>query len=152
MSNDQKAYAIRMARATEQDIEAVNTFWETICGWAESEDRIDADSVQRVIDAIEGSFNRVFWGYQVLHDNACDKSLSYLDYKPEIKGLEQQRDQLLAACERGQDILAELMNSIIELGKGEPSERDVIEIYEDAVVINDEMLAAIAAATNEASQ
>ncbi len=72
---------MRIARATEEEVLKLNEFLihleemienSEVSGWVK--DNFPKDSWRRVI-----------WGYMILHDNAADTELDYLDFRQEIK-------------------------------------------------------------------
>lgn len=78
---------IRMGRATEADVEAVWDFFHWLQEQVEEEPYVEIYLLEGQLEQVEASFNRVVLGYQTLVESACDPSLSYLDWKPEIKWL-----------------------------------------------------------------
>lgn len=78
---------IRMARASQQEIDRLREFFYEL--------NLNADDYQIdecrlglwVIQQLKELPNveRILFGYETLLANACDPSLDYLDWKPEIK-------------------------------------------------------------------
>ena len=87
MMADAQEFQVTMARATDEDIEAVRGFLDYMEEQAEDFVPDPFGLVQRWDDAA-ASFERIILGYQVLRDSLCDPNLSYLDVRPEIKVLE----------------------------------------------------------------
>jgi hypothetical protein len=43
---------------------------------------------------VDGEWERILFGYETMVENACDPTLSYLDFKPEIKAAMDQKNQV----------------------------------------------------------
>jgi hypothetical protein len=108
MSTESKTVGIRMARATQDDVDRILAFMHFIEEWIEygthtphngeeEEESIvldDSQFVEKLRElwggrfthriGVDACYNRVINGYQVLHDNVCDPDKDYLDWKPEI--------------------------------------------------------------------
>ena len=90
---------IKMARADQEDFDTVLHFLQNL------EEKIEdleepEDIGQWVIDqmiAVGPRWRRVVWGYETLARNAADLSLSYLDWKPEIKAALEMYEQAQAS-------------------------------------------------------
>jgi hypothetical protein len=78
-----------VAKATPEDITAMREFLFQL------EEKVNdpENSLSEIGKFVHARFNsecgchfqRILFGYETLIDNACDPSLSYLDWKPEIK-------------------------------------------------------------------
>lgn len=84
------AYHVVMAKASPDDIEATRQFLDAL----ETnliDDGIDAELlgrwIQNAYPEIQSTLERILLGYEVLVNNACDPSLTYLDWKPALKQL-----------------------------------------------------------------
>ncbi len=80
---------IRVARCSQTDIEQMRTFFFAL---EEKIDTVDEYELGKWItdnytDGCGRHWQRLVFGYETLLENACDPSLSYLDWKPEIKTL-----------------------------------------------------------------
>ena len=83
-----EVHTLRMAKAPQSDIDAVRQFLQTLEEKMICEETSDEDLVHWLAQAyteIDGLWERILFGYETLVANACDPSLTYLDYKPEIK-------------------------------------------------------------------
>ena len=102
---------VKMARATEEDVKVLREFLEWLENYSEygtdsrKEYDGDADSYPVIDDEAALEFireqfsrfrrtrnvgmvwNRVVYGYSVLHDNCCDPEKDYLDWKPELRAV-----------------------------------------------------------------
>lgn len=81
---------MRIAKATEKEVRDLQQFFEEIEELLE--DGIDTyEDYERIIDErfpkLAGGWRRILFGYKTLLKNTCDPSLSYLEWKPEIKAL-----------------------------------------------------------------
>ena len=78
---------LRMGKAPKSELERIRRFFDEL-----EEINHESDDIEKLGEFIYSwlqspnfSIERVLMGYQVLIDNACDPSLDYLDFKPEIK-------------------------------------------------------------------
>lgn len=90
MTNKTQTYQLRQAKADQKDFDELLGFLQTIDDMADNGD--DAEEIGAyVIDYFAtcrgGGWQRVVWGYDVLVKNAADPELDYLDWKPEIKAI-----------------------------------------------------------------
>ncbi len=73
---------MKMARASDKEVECLIEWLdklEAACSTLWNEDNI------AIIAQGIPEWRRVVFGHSTLVDNACDKTLDYLDWKPEIK-------------------------------------------------------------------
>lgn len=77
---------MKMAKATEQDIEALKAFLEELEECEQWDAVAQVAIINRHINGIQG-WRRVVEGYQVLLDHCCDPNQDVLEWKPEIKEL-----------------------------------------------------------------
>lgn len=84
-----QSYSIVMAKAPQADLDAVRQFLDAL--QTNVEDDVDEETLGRWVrnayPEIEGIWERILFGYETLVANACDPTLTYLDWKPEIKQL-----------------------------------------------------------------
>ena len=78
---------MKMAKASNHDLERVQNFFEELQDLINADDPIDIADFTKANFPCSGSWQRVVHGYSVLIDNAADPGLTYLDWKPEIKNL-----------------------------------------------------------------
>lgn len=79
---------IRQARASFDDIQRVRVFCNTLSDLMEdgaSDNDVLSFLDNQFQDGLGSHYDRILFGYETLVNNACDTSLSYLDWKPEIK-------------------------------------------------------------------
>lgn len=76
---------LKMARASDEECQALVRFMGFLEEKAEFLEDIDFEEFYKEFANISSFWQRVVYGYMALADNAADKSLSYLDWKPEIK-------------------------------------------------------------------
>jgi hypothetical protein len=78
---------MRMARAMPEQVQRLREWFQKLEELLEDE-KTDSGDYGRWISAhyheIAYEWERILFGYDVLVDNVCDKSLSYLEYRPEI--------------------------------------------------------------------
>ena len=79
---------LKMARAYPEQIQAMREWFYALETMLESD--ADAEDVGRFVQRSFGTkrigeYERILFGYETMFENACDPSLSYLDFKPEIK-------------------------------------------------------------------
>ena len=101
---------MKMARATKEDVEHLTKFLQWLERFEEYGEDLrtldeetgecssisDADALSYITSefgrfgrkrSVGSCWNRVIWGYQVLHDNVCDPEKDYLDWKPELQAV-----------------------------------------------------------------
>lgn len=82
-----ETHSIVCARARPDQVQRVRNWFQ------ELEEVLNSDKPDSAlgewIDAtyarVESEWERILFGYETMVDNACDPTLSYLDFKPEIK-------------------------------------------------------------------
>lgn len=83
--------SMKMAKASEKDIENLREFLEIIEEYIEKAQMgvLDSEEEDILRNHIQENFpngwRRVVSGYEVLFENCCDPTLDYLDFKPELK-------------------------------------------------------------------
>jgi len=84
----EEVHTLRMAKAPQSDIDAVRQFLQTLeekMIYEETSDEVLVHWLAQAYPEIDGLWDRILFGYETLVANVCDPSLTYLDYKPEIK-------------------------------------------------------------------
>ena len=80
---------IKMARAYPEQIESMRKWFHELEVILDDDNKDVTDIGKFIVDTFEtrriDEYERILFGYETLVDNACDKSKSYLDWKPEIK-------------------------------------------------------------------
>ncbi len=97
-----------MAKASQSDVDAVRDFFQALeskLDYWETTDESLGQWLETAYPTISSAWERILLGYEVLVTNACDPTLTYLDYKPEIK----------------QALTQQLMNDLTILATHEPS-------------------------------
>lgn len=88
MNNMPEEIKLRMSKATPDQVNRVREWFQKLEELLDDE-KTDSSDYGRWISAhyqeVADDWERILMGYDVLIENACDKSLSYLDFKPEIK-------------------------------------------------------------------
>lgn len=83
----------KMARAYPEQIDTMRKWFAEIEAIIEDEgkDTHDlGDFIQRTFESQRiDEYERILFGYETMFEHACDSTLSYLDWKPEIKALMQ---------------------------------------------------------------
>ncbi len=83
-----KTLQLKMAKATDADVEAVRNFFldpeMKIEDW---EADIEEEWIREEFNQVGHRWQRVVEGYPILRDNVCDPNLDYLEWKPELKTL-----------------------------------------------------------------
>jgi hypothetical protein len=88
MSEKQTEYHARMARAMPDELAAMRDFFYGL------QEQMETSGPSEVYDWLEknfpkvdgtGTWERVIYGYETMFDNACDPSLSYLDWNKDLK-------------------------------------------------------------------
>lgn len=88
MSEERKECHVRMAKANTDEVEKLRQFM------ADLEDKVfdpnigDPDLEEWIRENFP-QWRRTIEGYPILVENACDPTLTYLDWKPEIKAVYQ---------------------------------------------------------------
>lgn len=84
-----EAVAMKMARAMPSQIEATRQWFQKLEELMEDEGNGPFEIGAYVLKTFEQNrideYERILFGYETLVENACDQSLSYLEWKPEIK-------------------------------------------------------------------
>lgn len=84
-----EAVAMKMARAMPPQIEATRQWFQKLEELMEDEGNGPFEIGAYVLKTFEQNrideYERILFGYETLVENACDQSLSYLEWKPEIK-------------------------------------------------------------------
>lgn len=85
----EKEHGMTCARATQTDLDEMREFLFEIENMIADQSK-DFEAIGRFVNGqfharCGRHFQRVLFGYETLVDNACDPSLLYLDWKPEIK-------------------------------------------------------------------
>jgi hypothetical protein len=84
-----KALQLRMARASQEQLDTLRKWFQELEAMLEDEKSDMHDIGQFVSKTYEArridEYERILMGYETMIENACDQSLTYLDFKPEIK-------------------------------------------------------------------
>ncbi len=83
-----ETHQIRMAKASQSDVDEVQSFLSELEEKTDNYDVSDGDLgewVNQNFHRVYGKYERILVGFSVLVDNMCDQNLDYLDYTPEIK-------------------------------------------------------------------
>jgi hypothetical protein len=83
-----KEISMRMARAYPEQIESMRKWFQELEEMLDDETKENADIGLFVANTFEqrriDEYERVLFGYETIFNNACDPTLSYLSFKPEI--------------------------------------------------------------------
>lgn len=133
MSEEDITHHIRMARASEKELIALETFMSLLEEkvaetWDESELAL---FVREQLAKADFSVERVTWGYRVLFQNVCDPALDYLEWKPEIKGTQERLSAMEAAQIQLEKQFSDFYQSAIyHEGLPDSLRRDLDELHE----------------------
>lgn len=78
---------LRCARAYPEEIQKVREWFqklEDVMNDDENSDSQYGEWLRKHYHEVEGKWERILLGYETMFDNACDPSLTYLAFKPEI--------------------------------------------------------------------
>jgi hypothetical protein len=79
-----------MSKASQSDLDTLRQFFdilETRLNDPELDSHDLGNWLRTAYDDIEGKWERILLGYEILVANVCDPTLTYLDYNPTIKSL-----------------------------------------------------------------
>lgn len=83
-----ETYQIRMAKASQHDVDEVMSFLQELEEKTDDYDCSDnelGEWVNQNFHKIYGKYERILLGFSTLVDNVCDPNIDYLDYTPELK-------------------------------------------------------------------
>lgn len=81
---------IRIARSSEQELNSIEDFFDTISKMYYDEESMEAIGsyvIEQTIDKSEFSIDRIILGYRVMIENAFDQNESYLKFNERINRL-----------------------------------------------------------------
>lgn len=84
MSEERTEYHAKMAKARPEEIDKLRQFFQDLEEKIDDPYREDRSIGEWVRDNLP-EWERTVYGYTVMFEHACDPTLSYLEFKPEIK-------------------------------------------------------------------
>lgn len=98
---------LRMAKATEEERQALRNFFEELEGLLDFGDSVQQFVEKQMEGTVGGSWQRILWGFETMIENACDPDLDYLEFKPEIREARKRIAELEAEVARLRNEAAE---------------------------------------------
>lgn len=83
-----ETHTIVMSRARPEQVQAMRKWFQDlqeILGDSDKSDSEVGEWLDTTYPRVESEWERILLGYEIMVDNACDLTMNYLDFKPEIK-------------------------------------------------------------------